>query len=137
VAEIRHIHCPVNNTPLARRAWGLAVELAACTGARLTALHVHEDGAPGPARIEDLCAWLADQPRPPDCTVRDLTQTGEPAREIVRAAAETGADLIVLGAAHKRFFDTAVLGSTTVRVTRHAPVPVLVAFGENNESSAA
>jgi hypothetical protein len=35
------------------------------------------------------------------------------------------ARLIVLGAQHKRFYDTTVIGTTTVRVTRHAPCPVL------------
>ena len=34
-------------------------------------------------------------------------------------------DLIVLGFQHKRFSDTTVIGTTTVRVTRHAPCPVL------------
>jgi nucleotide-binding universal stress UspA family protein len=34
-------------------------------------------------------------------------------------------DLIVLGAEHRRFSDSSVLGTTVVRVTRHAPVPVL------------
>jgi nucleotide-binding universal stress UspA family protein len=33
--------------------------------------------------------------------------------------------MIVLGAQHRRFFDSTVIGTTTVRVTRHAPCPVL------------
>ncbi|MBI3949989.1 MAG: universal stress protein [Acidobacteria bacterium] len=33
--------------------------------------------------------------------------------------------MIVLGAQHKRFFDSTIIGTTTVRVTRHAPCPVM------------
>ncbi len=36
-----------------------------------------------------------------------------------------GADLLVIGAEHKAFFDSAVLGSTTIRAVRHATCPVL------------
>ena len=41
-------------------------------------------------------------------------------------AQETQVDLVVISAQHRRFADTTVLGVTTVRVTRHAPCPVLV-----------
>lgn len=132
--EVRHILCPVNNTPMARSALMLASGMAACTNARLTALHVREsDDA---ATIEDICAWIAREPLPGSCDVRDLTREGDAATEIIRTAQDMRADLIVLGASHKRFFDASVLGSTTVRVTRHAPVPVLVAFTADGQDSA-
>ena len=59
-------------------------------------------------------------------TVNALVRRGTPHEEIVGAAKETGTDLIVI-ATHghtglKHFF----LGSTTERVVRHAPCPVLV-----------
>jgi nucleotide-binding universal stress UspA family protein len=34
-------------------------------------------------------------------------------------------DLLVMGVRHRLFFDSTVLGSTTARVVRHAPCPVL------------
>ncbi len=73
---------------------------------------------------ESLCRDLAN-----------LTREGDAATEIIRTAQEIGVDLIVLGASHKRFFDATVLGSTTVRVTRHASFPVLVAFAAAGQES--
>jgi len=40
-------------------------------------------------------------------------------------AGEQNAGLLVLGARHKAFADTTVIGTTTARVVRHAPCPVL------------
>lgn len=52
---------------------------------------------------------------------------GRPYEEIVRLAAKTEADLIVIGTAvHNSLFGgTPVLGSEIERVIRHAPCPVL------------
>ncbi len=58
---------------------------------------------------------------------RFLSREGQPAEEIVAAAAENDVDLIVMG----RYRHTALLewlvGSTLDRVLRHTPLPVLVA----------
>jgi nucleotide-binding universal stress UspA family protein len=48
-----------------------------------------------------------------------------PAEEIVKLATEEPYDLVVLGAARRRFFEGMVLGTTTLRTVRHAPCPVL------------
>lgn len=50
---------------------------------------------------------------------------GIPHVEIVRLAEERGADLIVMGTHGRGFISHAILGSTTERVLRHAPCPVL------------
>ncbi len=51
---------------------------------------------------------------------------GEAEQEIIRAAEETGANLIVMGAyGHTRIREL-ILGSTTSHVMRHATVPVLL-----------
>jgi nucleotide-binding universal stress UspA family protein len=64
------------------------------------------------------------------CTIRELTREGEAAEEIVSLAKETPCDLLVIGARHRRFFDSTVLGSTTARVVRHAPCPVLTVYAK-------
>ncbi len=51
---------------------------------------------------------------------------GSPADEIVRLATELGSSLIVMGSHGRRSLEELLLGSTTERVTRHAPCPVLV-----------
>jgi nucleotide-binding universal stress UspA family protein len=52
--------------------------------------------------------------------------SGSPAVEIVRAARETAADLIVLASGSGGLSDTILLGSTASRVQHSAPCPVLV-----------
>jgi nucleotide-binding universal stress UspA family protein len=56
---------------------------------------------------------------------RTLVAHGKPAGEIVRVAREEQVDMIVLGTHGKGLLDTALFGSTTERVVRKAPCPVL------------
>jgi nucleotide-binding universal stress UspA family protein len=51
---------------------------------------------------------------------------GPPAREIVAAAREWNADLIVLGTHGRSGLARVVMGSTAEAVVRHAPCPVVV-----------
>ena len=53
--------------------------------------------------------------------------TGSPHAEIVRLAEEKSADLIVMATHGRATLTHAILGSTTERVLRQAPCPVLVA----------
>jgi nucleotide-binding universal stress UspA family protein len=50
---------------------------------------------------------------------------GKASREILRAAAQAAADLIVLGTHGHGMIDVALFGSTTHAVLRSAPCPVL------------
>jgi nucleotide-binding universal stress UspA family protein len=126
---VRNILCPVNRSDAARGAFAAATELARLAGARLTALHVREPGAAD--SIEDLCAWLKP-PQPVECQVRELDRAGEAAREILKLASEQACDLLVVGSQHRRFFDSTVIGSTTARVVRHAPCPVLTVIAKGS-----
>jgi nucleotide-binding universal stress UspA family protein len=122
MAPPKTVLCPVNNTPAAREALSMAAYLARCFGGNVVALHVKEGRAE--QGIDDLCAWVPDEVRS-HCTIRELTREGEAAEEIVSLAKAVPCDLLVIGARHRRFFDSTVLGSTTARVVRHAPCPVL------------
>ena len=127
VTPPKTILCPVNNTPAAHEALSMAVYLARCFDGNVVALHVKE-GHAGQG-IGNLCAWVPDEMRS-HCTIRELTREGEAAEEIVSLAKETPCDLLVIGARHRRFFDSTVLGSTTARVVRHAPCPVLIVYSK-------
>lgn len=116
-----HVLCPVNNTALARRALKEAVELARSFSARLTIVHVEEDGT---AVGGDFCQWVPEEMRG-ECEVKTVLVKGHAAEEIVRLARDEAVDLLVIGARHRRFSDTTVIGTTTARVVRHAPCPVL------------
>jgi nucleotide-binding universal stress UspA family protein len=58
--------------------------------------------------------------------VTDL-RCGAPAEELVAAARETGADLIIVGAANRSVLGRLFLGSVSSRVLSHAPCSVLIA----------
>ena len=58
--------------------------------------------------------------------VNTLVRSGDPAEQIVRAAIELEADLIVIGGRGKGAIQAILLGSVAYRVLHHAPCPVLV-----------
>jgi nucleotide-binding universal stress UspA family protein len=62
----------------------------------------------------------------PPTTPLQFVRTGAPAAEIVKAAAEWPADLVVVGSHGRSAISRALLGNVAEAVTRHAPCPVLV-----------
>lgn len=118
----KKILCPVNNTPAAREALKAALWFKEAFDSELTVVHVPETR---PERaIADVCAWVPEAARP-HCSFREMAAGADADHAILTLAREEGADLLVIGAQHRRFFDSTVLGSTTARVVRHAPCPVL------------
>ena len=57
---------------------------------------------------------------------QQFTPQGQPGPEIVKAAKEWGADLIVIGSHGRRGITRALVGSVAEAVMRHAPCPVVV-----------
>jgi nucleotide-binding universal stress UspA family protein len=124
--RINRILCPVNDSAPARRALSLSADLATCFGAALNVVHFKQSGTEG--SIDDLCGWVPESQRPV-CTATELSSATDVAEQVIALASESHADLLVLGARHRRFFDTTVLGANTGRMLRHAPCPVLAVFG--------
>ncbi|MCB8823361.1 universal stress protein [Microvirga rosea] len=60
---------------------------------------------------------------------RALVVAGDPFDGILRAAASTGADLIVMGAHRKQLLRDILVGTTIERVIRTGPHPVLMVNG--------
>ena len=73
-----------------------------------------------------MLAELVDQRFAGRAEVVTEVPRGSPHIEIVRLAEERGADLIVMATHGRGFISHAILGSTTERVVRRAPCPVLV-----------
>lgn len=71
-------------------------------------------------RLADSTARQGDVP------VRTATRTGRAYDEIAAAARDENADLIVISTHGYTGLKHVLLGSTTERVVRHAPCPVLV-----------
>jgi len=124
------------------RAFAAAVELAAAFDARLIVLHVVEDQLP--AYMDEFTAVPVDtiletQTRRASESLDKLLDAHLPAEvgreavvvhgiahlEIPRIAEERGADLIVMATHGRGFVSHALFGSTTERVVRKAPCPVL------------
>lgn len=122
------------------RALDLAIDLATGFGAALTLVHVHEFPAVAyphaavnfaslqasvlDAASEALVAFAASvRERFPQA--KSVLRRGRPWEEILAAAAEYRADLIVIGTHGRRGLSRALLGSVAEKVVRLSPVPVL------------
>src|SRR4051794_3311152 len=117
----------------------VAGRIAGDTGARVTLVHA----IPEPAALgadyayagPGLLAARRDQGEeflrhargrlPTGVAVESLLYEGEPARQVIAAAKECGADLIVIGTHGRGVLGRLLLGSTAEWVVRHASCPVL------------
>jgi nucleotide-binding universal stress UspA family protein len=68
---------------------------------------------------------IASEADIPQAQVTTYIRTGKPVREIIKAARELEADLIIMATHGHTGLDHALLGSTTERVLREAPCPIL------------
>ena len=59
-------------------------------------------------------------------TIHKRIRSGSPAKEIIKAAGDLDAGLVVVASGGRGLSDTVLLGSTAQRVQHSAPCPVLV-----------
>jgi universal stress protein A len=133
---------PVDFSECSEAAWRLAQRLAHQSGAELILLHVlvepplYSEGpfsgdrvrefyASAERWVDDHLATWADRARTAGLRVRVSTRTGIPHREIVAAAADERAGLVVIGTHGRGGLERAMIGSVADRVIRTAPCPVL------------
>lgn len=137
----RKILVAVDSEPIAAHAADIAAELAHQAGAELAFIHVVDpalvnaadtglqpDVLVASARTEaqrligDFRKRLATQQ-----ATLEFVEIGLPASEIVKAAKDWPADLVVIGSHGRGGLRRALLGSVAEAVMRQAPCPVLVA----------
>ncbi|MDD5541757.1 MAG: universal stress protein [Acidobacteriia bacterium] len=125
-AEIKNILVPINFSVVSRMALVSAGRIAQCFHAFMHVLRViepAEDPRDEADEMARLRAWI-----PPDTRkmveLQESVVKGEGAEQIVLFANDEKIDLIVMGAQHRQFFDSTVVGTTSLRVVRHAPCPV-------------
>jgi nucleotide-binding universal stress UspA family protein len=140
--RMQKILVPTDFSDSARKALVYGVSFAKEYDAELVLLHVVETLAVGYASdlfpvpmaevFQEISGYarkelgeLAEAARGKGVRVRELVVQGKPAAEILRAAQEETIDMIVLGTHGKGVLDQALFGSTTERVVRKAPCPVL------------
>ena len=142
--QFRRIVCPVDFSDGSIRALEYAMSVAEEVDARLEVLHVIEvppelrDHPPNEdcdvdrvravaeaAALRRLRALIPTEAQK-FCTVETEVREGAAYREILKAAAERSADLIVMGVQGRGAIDLMVFGSNTARVVRAATCPVLI-----------
>ncbi len=125
-------------SPTSNAAFGVAAALARDYKARIIALHVVEPvrvgfsefgGYVGPDEDKDVAMEMLRSIQAPMVTVEHRLRDGEPAGVIVETAAETGADVIVMGTMGRTGLTRLVMGSVAEETLRHAPCPVLTVRG--------
>ena len=138
----KNILCPMDFSPSALQALGFALDLARQADGSVTVVHAIEWLAEEEPRAHShfnvpeyrqhltddarqrMQALAAGEPRTWSA-IQDLVVLGRAHREILRIAADTAADLIVMGAQGRGGLGLALFGSTTQQVVRAATCPVL------------
>jgi nucleotide-binding universal stress UspA family protein len=144
--ELRSILLTTDFSETSAEAFAAATGLAAKFGARITVVHVEDDRV-SPLLVEYMAVGLESiRQRQVENAKRQLAEfvakhlvsdaeydlevsLGVPHAEIVRLATERDVDLIVMATHGRGFISHAMMGSTTERVLRRAPCPVLVVPG--------
>jgi len=136
----RRILVSIDSDPIAAHAAEIGADMARLAGAELAFIHVIEPALVNAAdtgiqpdvfvasaretarrMIEDFRKRL-----PLQTAALDFVQIGNAATEIVNAARDWPADLIVIGSHGRGGLKRALLGSVAEAVMRQAPCPVLV-----------
>jgi nucleotide-binding universal stress UspA family protein len=145
MAQFKTLVVTTDFSETAAQAFEPALSLAEKFGAKILLLYVEEDRLPPfagdyPAlygapvvellethrrRAEEELGKLSRQRFAGRVDVEAITRSGIAHREVVQLAEEREADMIVMATHGRGFLAHAVMGSTTERVIRHAPCPVL------------
>ncbi|HEY8234366.1 MAG TPA: universal stress protein [Vicinamibacteria bacterium] len=148
--KLKKVLVPTDFSDSARHAFAYGVSFASEYKAELVLLHVVENLTVGyasdlfPVPMAEVfqeisgyaraeLAKLAEEARKRGVAVSELVAQGKPSAEIIRHAAENAVDMIVLGTHGKGMLDQALFGSTTERVVRRAPCPVLTVRNPEHE----
>jgi len=139
MAHIRKILVPMEGSPSSLAALSQAVALAVDLGASIIVLHVTTEGGLTPAPVErgqadrEMEKAIAAAKNELGEKLDRRTESGEPLRKILEAAAAEDADLIVMGT-HGRVGRLHVLmGSVAEGVVRNSNCPVMTVRQPNGE----
>ena len=140
--KLKKVLVPTDFSDGARQALKYGMSFAKEYGAELVLLHVVENLTVGYASdlfpvpmaevLQEISGYakselakLGDEARARGLSVQEQVMQGKPSAEFIRFASEHEIDVIVLGTHGKGMLDQALFGSTTERVVRRAPCPVL------------
>ena len=135
-----HVLCAYDASPAAEAALSEAIDLAAATRARLAIITVVEKPSAGVAAAgvdpERLTQTLQDDAAsrmravadrvPDDVSLTTLLRIGHAGKEIIRAADELDADIVVLGTRRRGRVTNTLFGSVAADIYYHTRLPLLV-----------
>lgn len=138
--SIQKVLIAIDEDPIAARAADVGMDLARSLHAQVALLHVVDPAlilAPEAGIAADELAVSARQDAArlvadfrarlqADAHALGFIPLGSPGPEVVKAAKEWQADLVVIGSHGRRGITRALVGSVAEAVMRHAPCPVLV-----------
>jgi nucleotide-binding universal stress UspA family protein len=131
---IKNILCPINFTSLSQQSLEISSELASRFGAKLWVVHATDGEEIELNEVHQrICDWVPQEVRG-RCEVSEVVRRGDAAEQIILAAPEHSASLIVMGAQHRPFLEFTTLGTTTEKVMRHSLVSVLVIPARKTEN---
>jgi len=149
----KHILVPTDGSGLSVRAVEAAIDLARCTGARLTAFHAMPQYMPvyygeaalmAPAGVETVFSqesFEKQTQQQADAALGAVSRLAKaagvavdlvadrhdgPADAVLKKVMELGCDVIVMASHGRRGLSGLLLGSETVKVLTHCKTPVLV-----------
>ena len=142
--ELKRVLCPVDFSDNARHALDYAESLAASHGAEVRLVHIIQADVLAMATdpmlpefdsrvLEDysgackrqLEEWTQQSQKRSQLTVDSEVRTGSAFLEIITAAKEWNADMIVMGTHGRSGLAHMMMGSVAEKVVRKAPCPVL------------
>ena len=141
----KHILIPTDGSDLSQEAIDHGIALAKAVGARVTALTVTEPfyvSAFEPSMVEQYKKHVAALATKHLDTAKNAARASsvacetmrleheEPYRAIIDAAESQGCDVIVMASHGRRGISAIVLGSETIKVLTHSPIPVVVVRGQ-------
>jgi nucleotide-binding universal stress UspA family protein len=140
VLVYRHVLCAYDASPAADAALADAIDVASAMRARLAIVTVIERAPAGvavagvdPAALSHTIEREAGEHLraaadrvPDDVPLTTLLRTGHASKEILKAATEVGADLLVLGTRGRSRVTSNLFGSVAADVHFHSRLPMLV-----------
>lgn len=156
VPEIKTILHPTDMSENARKAFQYAASIALRTGARIIVLYVLDEGSPNTQlvlnamlgkdgweqtrksyeekviremrnKIEAFCMEATKgDPQCPHLVEQIIVEVGHPVERILYHIKKTDPDMVVMGSRGHGIVRETLLGSTSHRVLRRSPVPVLI-----------
>ena len=135
-----HVLCAYDGSPAAEAALDQAIDLAAAMRARLAIVSVVERPSAGVAAAgvdpealhktieREIGARLraAADRVPDDVPLTTMQRAGHAGKEILKAAEEVGADVLVLGTRGRGRMTASIFGSVAADVHYHTRLPMLV-----------